>query len=144
MGESEVHTAKRTEAYATTDHSPPKAKVLFICGVSRLSYPKFEKPGYIVSLLESDPETMVFSVASDRYCLTEEEESGFNEIRKRLLEPGNQKSLFVLTETLFHIDEQRVEVCCPPQSECHTNLRFDQHGVHFRVLQRYRYHGAGI
>ena len=144
MGESEVHTAKRTEAYATTDHSPPKAKVLFICGVSRLSYPKFEKPGYIVSLLESDSETMVFSVASDRYCLTEEEESGFNEIRKRLLEPGNQKSLFVLTETLFHIDEQREEVCCPPQSECHTNLRFDQHGVHFRVLQRYRHHGAGI
>lgn len=144
MGESEVHTAKRTEAYATADHSPPKAKVLFICGVSRLSYPKFEKPGYVVSLLESDSETMVFSVASDRYCLTEEEESGFNEIRKRLLEPGNQKSLFVLTKTLFHIDEQRVEVCCPPQSECHTNLRFDQHGVHFRVLQRYRYHGAGI
>ncbi|CBK24866.2 uncharacterized protein [Blastocystis hominis] len=94
MGESGVHTAKRTEVYTTADHSPPKAKVLFICGVSRLSYPKYEQPGYIVSLLESDSESMVFSVASDRYCLTEEEESGFNEIRKRLLEPGNQKSFF--------------------------------------------------
>ena len=93
-----MQTAKRTEMYIASDHSSLKAKVLFICGISSLSYPKGEPPGYLISLLESSSESMVFSVASDRFCLTEEEESGYNDIRKRLSEPGNQKSIFVSTE----------------------------------------------
>lgn len=122
-----MHTAKRTEIYVTADRSPPKAKVLYICGVSRLAYPKNETPGYLVSLLESTAESMVFSVASDRYCLTEEEEAGYNEIRKRLAEHGNQKSVFVRIGTLFHIGKQRVEIRCSAQSKHHADLHGDQY-----------------
>ena len=59
------------------------------CLVSSLSYS--------VSLENSETESMYLIVESDRYCMTVDEEAGFELIRNRLSEPvNNAASSFVL------------------------------------------------
>ena len=58
---------------------------------------------YSVSLENSETESMHFIVESDRYCMTVDEEAGFELIRNRLSEPiNNAASSFVLTTIPDH------------------------------------------
>lgn len=137
FGENNISKAKLTEFFVNPSIVASKVKVMYLCNASILSYDRsqWNSLGYSLSQIEAGEDSWYFTVSSDLFCLTEEENSGYDEIWKRLSEKTSAKTTFVCLSSLSHIDERWMEVHHLQQSQYHADIPHLEHCVQYRCVQ---------
>ena len=137
FGENNISKAKLTEFFVNPSIVASKVKVMYLCNASILSYDRsqWNSLGYSLSQIEAGEDSWYFTVSSDLFCLTEEENSGYDEIWKRLSEKTSAKTTFVCPSSLSHIDERWMEVHHLQQSQYHADIPHLEHCVQYRCVQ---------